>query len=141
MATAKNKYRRQFDQSYTGAQGEKNDQPSLTVPDMSIGVKDLLRNHTRGMSSDVHEFDAMYFDNAEIPIMDDLTSMEKYKAELAERTEQAEIQYKRLKDAKKELVDARTAQKEKQQENAQKEYEKRRQTSILDKDQQKTDDK
>ena len=42
--------------------GETNTQPSLTVPDQTLGIKELLNNHTRGISSNVKMYEGQYFD-------------------------------------------------------------------------------
>jgi hypothetical protein len=64
--------------------GEINNSPSLTVPDQSLGVKELLLNHTRGISSNVKIYEGEYYDT-EIPIIDDLTDLEYYRQDIKRR--------------------------------------------------------
>ncbi len=53
---------------------------------MSLTVRELLLNHTRGISSNVKSNEGQYFDT-EIPHFDDITEMIKYKEELVNKME------------------------------------------------------
>ncbi len=56
---------------------------------MSLTVKELLINHSRGIHSDIKVNDAQYFET-EIPKFDDITEAREYKQELAEQIKVAE---------------------------------------------------
>jgi hypothetical protein len=64
--------------------GEENTMPSLTVPDQTLGIKELLINHSRGISSNVKNYEGEYYDT-EIPIIDDLTDLEYYRQDIKRR--------------------------------------------------------
>ncbi len=64
--------------------GEENNMPSLTVPDQSLGIKELLLNHTRGISSNVKIYEGEYYET-EIPIIDDLTDLDFYRQDIKRR--------------------------------------------------------
>lgn len=68
---------RQFDPNYHNIQGEVNTLPSETIPDMSIGIKQLLINHTRGINTDIKNYESMY--DMDVPQLDDITDLEKFK--------------------------------------------------------------
>lgn len=80
MTAKKRKFKRQFDPGYLQAKGEKIDSNSMTIPDMSIGIKQLLLNHTRGLGLGTYH-EGIYSD-MEIPIFDDITDKDTYIAEL-----------------------------------------------------------
>ena len=90
--------RRQFNDNYEGSKGEKNNLPSQTQPDMSLSVKDLLRNHSR--SSEVAMRKPQYFDT-EIPQFDDITEAIEYKKDLEERAKELGQQIKDEKEVAK----------------------------------------
>lgn len=79
--------RTQFDPTYNGSQGEINNEPSETVPDLSLTVRQLLTNHSRGIHSDVAENKGEYFDQ-EIPQFYDITDRINYKNQLLERLDE-----------------------------------------------------
>ena len=89
--------RKQFMETPLEFPGEINDQPSLTVPDMSLTVKELLYNHTRGIQSDVHHNEALYFDT-EIPIIDDITDIDAFRKDLKEREKALSLKIKQERD-------------------------------------------
>lgn len=51
---------------------------------MALSVNEILLNHTRGISSNIHHNEGEYF-NAEVPRFDDITDMVEHKEQLAER--------------------------------------------------------
>lgn len=53
----------------------------MTVPNMSLTLKQLILNHTRGISSDIINREGEYFDT-EIPRFDDITEMVEHKEDL-----------------------------------------------------------
>jgi len=75
--------RKQFQDPYY-MPGETNNSPSLTVPDQTLGIKELLLNHTRGISSNVKMYEGQYFDT-EIPIIDDLTDLDAFREDIKAR--------------------------------------------------------
>lgn len=75
--------RKQFQSDYY-MPGQTNNSPSLTVPDQTLGIKELLNNHTRGISSNVKLYEGQYFET-EIPVIDDLTDLEAFRADLKAR--------------------------------------------------------
>lgn len=79
-------YFTQFSPGYQGSQGEVNDLPSVTVPDMNISIQRLLENHTRGYDSDVVERIPNYSET-EIPRFEDMTDRLAFKEDLEARRE------------------------------------------------------
>lgn len=100
--TRKPVFRMQFDPNYKGAAGETSDKPSETVPDMSISIRKMLENHTRGTHSDVHVHEANYFET-EIPRIDDITDLMLYREDLYERKAKIEEEIKAANKAREEL--------------------------------------
>lgn len=76
-------FRRQFNPNYEPYPGETSDLPSETVPDQSLTIAELLKNHVRGISSDVQNNEGQFFDT-EIPVFHDLTEEVEYKEQLAD---------------------------------------------------------
>lgn len=93
-------FRTQFNPHYNGAEGEKNNGAIHTVPDQSLSILTLLKNHTRGLYSDVHVHDPQYFET-EIPVINDLIDAMEYKEDLDERKEQLKQQAIELINEKK----------------------------------------
>ncbi|AXL14935.1 hypothetical protein [Microviridae sp.] len=91
--------RKQFQQPFE-MKGQTNNSPSLTVPDQTLGIKELLNNHTRGISSNVKMYEGEYFDT-EIPIINDLTDLDDYRADLKARQIALENHIKAEDDAKR----------------------------------------
>jgi hypothetical protein len=78
------KIKKQFQNTPPTSKGETNNSPSMTVPDMTLTVKQLLHNHSRGIHSEVSHNEPMYFDS-EIPIIDDITDLIAYREDLKAR--------------------------------------------------------
>jgi len=79
---------------------------------MSLTCKELLLNHSRGISSNVHNYDPQYFDT-EIPRFDDIVEEKQYKEDLAEKIKEVDERIKKRKaDA------AKKAKEEKRQSDA-----------------------
>lgn len=104
----KNKYRIQFDFEYGGDPGKTMDGTVVTQPDMSLTVRQLLENHTRGVDSNVQERKPIYFD-VPVPTITDITDVHEYRAHLKEKLmqtdtfikqEQAEAKEDTLKEEK-----------------------------------------
>lgn len=64
---------------------------SQTVPDMSLTIPELVKNHTRGLSTDIHQPEEQYFDT-EIPVFTDLTDRQLYLDQLNIQKQQLEEQ-------------------------------------------------
>lgn len=80
-------FRIQFNFEYKGDKGKKLDPKSNTVPDMSLTVRQLLQNHTRGIDNKVQEKQPLYFD-IEVPTIKDITDVKVYRDLLKEQLEQ-----------------------------------------------------
>lgn len=78
----------QFDIAY-GNTYIKKDGKSQTFPDMNLTVRQLLKNHTRGVSNDAHIKDPLYFD-VQIPKITDITDVHEYKAYLKDMLDKTE---------------------------------------------------
>lgn len=74
----------QFDIGYDGNPGKIMNGDSDTMPDMSLTVRQLLENHTRGKNSEVEVRQPLYFES-EIPNLRDLTDIDQYKQRLQEQ--------------------------------------------------------
>lgn len=68
-------FKRQFQKKYKGHEGVKNKGISATIPDMNLTLKELLHNHTRGITSDVKHHEGQYFEEQEIPEILDLNDL------------------------------------------------------------------
>lgn len=93
----------QFDVSYGGVYVKK-DGKSQTVPDMNLTVRQLLQNHTRGLSNDRHIKDPLYFD-IQIPKIQDITDVHEYKTylkDMLDKTEQFLEEEKKRQEEEKE---------------------------------------
>ena len=78
------KFSTQYNRKYHGVKGKKFKLPSMTVPDMTLTVLELLQNHTRNISSDVSQLNGEYFET-EIPtIIDPLTELPEIRKKLEE---------------------------------------------------------
>ncbi len=91
------KLRKQF--NYYDMPGETNNSPSLTVPDQTLGIKELLNNHTRGISSNVKMYEGQYFDT-EIPQIDDLTDLDAFREDIKARETALKAKIKEENDKK-----------------------------------------
>lgn len=118
------KFVRQFQKDYIPDKGEYNDGKSNTVPDMSLSVKQLLRNHTRGIYSDVKHYEPHFFDT-EIPHFDDITEKIEYMESLKEQEKEI---IEKVKEENKAKIEAR---KLKKAEKAEKDKELKKQSEII----------
>jgi hypothetical protein len=98
-------FRRQFNPQYKPDNGEINNLPSKTVPNMSLTILQLLTNHSRGISSDIHHNEPQYFDT-EIPRFDDITDAIEYKKQLADELKELDKTIKAEQKAKSEALKA-----------------------------------
>lgn len=84
---------------------------------MSLTVRTLLLNHSRGIHNNIKTYEGQYFGDAEIPKFDDITDMVQYKLDLKAKFQEIERQIK------KEKEDLKQANIDKAREKAQKEKE------------------
>ena len=108
----------QFDITYGNGTYVTKSGESLTVPDMNLTVRQLLNNHSRGLTNDRHLKEPIYFD-FKIPKIKDIVDVKEYQEYLKEHTKQVEDFIKK-------------AEEEEQQVNLAKEREKYRQMKIED---------
>lgn len=100
----------QFNKDYKYI-GSDQDPLGVTVPDMSIGIAQLLANHTRGIGVNVKQYQGMYFEDEEIPQISDLNDLVERKKALRER-------YKQIDDQIKEELNKKRLDVEKQKKEA-----------------------
>jgi len=102
------RYRVQFDFGYRGSQGKQMSPDSDTVPEMSLTVRQLLENHTRGKDSNVEVRQPLYFD-VPVPTITDITDVENYRKQLEETLRQTNEFIKKDKEnAKSKLAEKTT---------------------------------
>lgn len=87
--TPSKRFRVQFDFDYTPVKGKTMSDEIKTIPDMTLTVRQLIQNHTRGIDGVVKEQQPIYFD-MEIPTIKDLTDVTEYREILQERLIQAD---------------------------------------------------
>lgn len=92
-------FRRQFNPNYKPSKGEKTDPISLTTPDMSLTVRELLVNHSRGIGVNVKDYGQDNYFDTEIPVFQDLNDVKEYREHLVEIIKQVENEIKKKKDA------------------------------------------
>lgn len=97
------KFKRQFDPRKKLKSGLTTTLPSQCIPDMNIGIKQLLINHTRGLITEK----AGIYSNTEIPIFDDITDKMSYLEDI--KTQAKEIG----KQIKKEQLEQKNIEKQK----------------------------
>ncbi|AXQ65954.1 MAG: hypothetical protein [Microviridae sp.] len=90
---------KQFQNTPPTFKGETNNSPSMTVPDMTLTVKQLLHNHSRGIHSDVSHNEPMYFDH-EIPNIDDITDLVAFRNDIKAREKALKAKIKEENDLK-----------------------------------------
>jgi hypothetical protein len=81
--------------------GKKMSDEVHTIPDQTMGIRQLLDNHSRGIPLGVNTRVGEYFDT-EIPRFDDLTDMIEYKRQLMERNKELN---KLIREEKKEALE------------------------------------
>lgn len=97
------KFRIQFDFNYEPAKGELNTMPSKAVPDMSLTVRQLLENHTRGHNNEVVAKEPIYFET-EIPTITDLTDIQLYREGLQRRLKEVEETIQKEKEEREQAL-------------------------------------
>ena len=85
MGDGRSRLRVQFDITYKGHPGKTPVGESDTEPDMTLRLGQLLERHSRGRH--IPEKPAVYFDT-EIPTINDLTDVERYRDQLQRRLEE-----------------------------------------------------
>ena len=83
------RFRIQFDFDYTGAEHRQMSDEVVTQPDMSLTVRQLLENHTRGLDSNVQHKEPLYFD-VPVPVITDITDVYEYRQSLEKRIAQVQ---------------------------------------------------
>lgn len=94
LKPGQSRLRIQFDIGYKGTEGKTIDGKSMTEPDMTLTVGQLVERHTRGGTLPQRE--PFYFET-EIPTFSDLTDIDEYRTQLAHRLKETE---KFIKDEK-----------------------------------------
>lgn len=102
-ATPMQRIRKQFEINRPPSLGEINNQPSCTIPDMTLTILELLKNHTRGEYSDVAHNEGIYSET-EIPVFDDMTDRDNYIESL--KTRKNDLEH----DIKQELLEKKQKQ-------------------------------
>lgn len=89
------KIKTQFNENYKGTKGTVNKLPSLTQPDMSLTIPELLKYHTRGLDPDIqwHQDDSIHEDTL-IPHITDMTDIDEIKRNNAEQKKLIEDEIK-----------------------------------------------
>lgn len=77
----------QFDVTYLGTKMVVKDGKSMTQPDMSITIGQLIQNHTRGQEVPTRE---PVFFNIEVPTFNDITDVEEYQQQLIEQSKKVD---------------------------------------------------
>lgn len=107
------KFKRQWQIKYKGTiTGEINQEPSKTIPDQALSLRELLENHSRGIESDQTEYRGEYFEETEIPRFDDITDLHEYRRKLERQSKELEAQIK-AENAEKKKKDAEAAESKK----------------------------
>lgn len=92
--------------NYVPEKGESNTRPSLTVPDMTLSIKDILLNHTRGRALPILAQEPVYNGDVLIPNPKkmDMTDVDEMRRSIREqndeikKTANEEIKAKRRKE-------------------------------------------
>lgn len=96
--------RRQFDPSYNGTPGIEIKGKSMTVPDQTLSVKQLLQNHTRGLPTGATNYEGIYTGDTVAPNFGDMVDrdewMEKQAARKAEVQEEVDAEVAEAKAAR-----------------------------------------
>lgn len=75
----------QFDITYKGHPGKRFEGDSMTEPDMTLTLGQLLERHSRG--KDIPMQDPVYFE-MEVPTFSDITDVERYREQLQRRLDE-----------------------------------------------------
>tara|TARA_Y100000588_G_C14266656_1_gene930238 strand:+ start:503 stop:898 length:396 start_codon:yes stop_codon:yes gene_type:complete len=95
------KIRTQFSKEKHNSSGYDKDMgKTMTLPDQSLTIRELLEKHSRGVALGVPEVQGEYFDT-EVPRYDDLTDMLNHKKALQEQQKELMKQIKKEQAAKK----------------------------------------
>lgn len=102
----------QFDITYGGTYVTKSGE-SLTVPDMNLTVRQLLNNHSRGLTNDKYIKEPIYFD-FKIPKIKDIVDVIEYQDYLKEHTKQVEDFIKKAEEEEEQNAKAKEKEKYRQ---------------------------
>lgn len=109
------KFRTQFNLKHKPDKGEVNNMDSMTLPDDCLSLRQLLQNHTRGISSSVTQREAIYTGDTLVKNHQDITDEVEEVKDLKRREKELEQQIKKEHEEQEE--------KSKQQAKAKKEAE------------------
>lgn len=119
-AIVQKKFRTQFNPHYKGAVGSKNTAESMVQPSQNLTVRQLLKNHTRGMGLGVPFKQGIYTEQ-EVPIFEDITDAVAYKELLEQKLktvkEDIAAQNKEYREREKQKLREEIAKEEKDAEN------------------------
>lgn len=91
--TAK-RFRSQWDPDYVPDPGLTCEDPSLTVPDQNLSIKELLVRHSRGIPIGAQFRQGIYTEDEEGPWISDMTELQERREALDSRKQQLEEQVK-----------------------------------------------
>ena len=106
------KFQTQFDPKYKGCKGSSNPAESLTIPDLSLSVRELFLNHTRNRPLGAVEHEGIYTEDFEVPTFDDITDRQDYLDTLKEEQERIEKEIAEIDKIRKEAAEKVKAEKE-----------------------------
>ena len=98
MKDGRTRLRVQFDITYKGHQGATIEGESITEPDLTLRLGQLLERHSRG--KDIPMKPPLYFDT-EIPTFNDITDIHRYKEQLERRLQETKTFIQQEQDEKK----------------------------------------
>lgn len=103
----------QFDITYGNGTYVTKSGESLTVPDMNLTVRQLLNNHSRGLTNDQHLKEPIYFD-FKIPKIKDIVDVKEYRDYLKQHTKDVEDFLKKAEAEEKAKAEAKEKEKYRQ---------------------------
>lgn len=85
------KFRKPWNDKYQGSPSELEFEPSITVPCMSLTIRELMERHTRGIETDMSIREELYLDeDQEIPRVDDFVDIIEKREELEAKKDEVE---------------------------------------------------
>lgn len=115
------KFRRQYTPDYKGTPYQNETGVSMTVPSMTLTVKELMERHTRGLETDTAQREEIYLpEGIDVPRMDDLTDLVFAKEELKQKEDEIKQQIAAERDIQQK---AKLEQEEKAKNEDSKEFE------------------
>lgn len=115
VISKKTGFRHQYDPDYQPNKGSDNQDESVTQPDMTLSLRQIMKNHTRGVGLGVALKEGIYSDT-DVRYFEDITDMVEHAEYLQE---QAEIFNKEIEEQEKKRKEAvREAEKEKEEQES-----------------------